>query len=140
MKEKKSERGRPTKYSKELGERLAMEITHCSIQEACNKIGIDEKTYYNWLYSHDDFFQLSTKARKTKAVHHFAECQQVLIESKEARRRGDTEFRSDLARLEADFHLRLAGKANQGLFGDSTTLRGDNEAPLHPVVNLTLNK
>ena len=28
-------------------------------------------------------------------------------------------YRADMARVRLDFHLRLAGKANQGLFGDT---------------------
>lgn len=130
--------GRPTKYSKELAEKIALELTHSTLDKVCKNVGIHEDTYYEWLYRYPDFSALSTLARKTKAVHHFTECQKVLEDTRKARKEGNINYRSDLARLECDFHLRLAGKANQGLFGDS--LKVDSETPLNPVVNLTLNR
>ena len=109
--------GRPTKYSEELAEKIAEELAHSTIKEACKKHGIVEDTYYQWLYKYEKFSELSTKARKTKAVKHFSKCEDILdmMENKYY----DEDIRSDLLRLKLDFHLRLAGKANQGLFGDS---------------------
>ena len=56
-------------------------------------------------------------ARKTKALKHFTECENILEEIKYTQ--NDEGVRSDMVRLRLDFHLRLAGKANQGLFGDT---------------------
>ena len=116
--ETKNKVGPPTKYSLELAERLAVELTHNTVKKACANVGIHHDTYYEWMFKYEELSELSTKARKTKAINHYEDCQEVLEETRFARQSGDTEFRVDLARLEADFHLRLAGKANQGLFGD----------------------
>lgn len=131
--------GRPTLYNEKKAKEIAEYLTHMTIDKACEKAGIDEQTYYNWLHKHKEFFELSTESRKTKAVHHFNEAQKVLIETKEARKNRDESFRSDLARLELDFHLRLAGKANQGLFGDKN--KEDSTENKEPVqMNITLKR
>jgi len=109
--------GRPTKYNAEIAQRLAEEISHKSLEKACEAVDINESTYYEWLYKHEEFSKLSTLARKTKAVKHYNECEQILEEIKQDP--NNPENRSDIMRLRLDFHLRLAGKANQGLFGDS---------------------
>ena len=110
--------GRPTKYNEEIAQRLAEELSHKSLEKACEAVDINESTYYEWLYKHEEFSKLSTLARKTKAVKHFNECEQILEEIKKDP--NNLETRSDIMRLRLDFHLRLAGKANQGLFGDAT--------------------
>jgi hypothetical protein len=109
--------GRPTKYSLELAEEIARELTHSTVKKACETVGISEETYYVWVYEKPEFSELSTKARKTKAINHFSACEEILVEMKDAQ--NDEDFRPDIARVRLDFHLRLAGKANQGLFGDT---------------------
>ena len=111
-------KGRPTKYSKEFAEQIAEELTHSTIEETCKKLKINPDTYYTWVNKHEEFAELSTKARKTKAIKHFNECENILRYLKD--KRYDESIRSDIVRLELDFHLRLAGKANQGLFGDAS--------------------
>lgn len=108
--------GRPTKYSKELAEKIGEELTHSTIEKTCKKFKIHPDTYYSWHHKYKEFSDISTEARKTKAVKHYSKCEDILdmMEHKYY----DEEIRSDLIRLKLDFHLRLAGKANQGLFGD----------------------
>jgi transposase-like protein len=120
MTKKKNRGGRPTKYSKELGEKIAEEMTHSTIEETCKKFNISRDSYYKWIYRHKEFADISTEARKTKAVKHFTECESILEEIKD--KSYDEDIRSDLLRLRLDFHLRLAGKANQGLFGDKANI------------------
>lgn len=108
--------GRPTKYTKELGEEIARLMTHNTIQKTCELVNINPDTYYEWIYKYKDFSEISTEARKTKAIKHFTECENILEEMKY--RQDDEDVRADIVRLRLDFHLRLAGKANQGLFGD----------------------
>lgn len=109
--------GRPTKYTKELGEEIARLMTHNTITKACKIVDINPDTYYEWHHKYKDFSDISTKARKTKAVMHFTECENILEEIKYTQ--NDPSVRADIVRLRLDFHLRLAGKANQGLFGDT---------------------
>lgn len=128
--------GRPTKYNQEIARQLAERLTYEATSQACDSVGIDEKTYYSWLHKHDEFLQLSIQARKTKAIKHFTCCEEILEEVKD--QKGNPEYRSDLARLRLDFHLRLAGKANQGLFGDKITT--EDISKKEPVsMNITLN-
>lgn len=108
--------GAPTKYNEVIGGKLATLLTHMTAKEACKEVGICERTYYSWLYKHPEFLQLSTQARKIKGINHYQECEHILEEIKDAKKNED--IRVDVARLRLDFHLRLAGKANQGLFGD----------------------
>ena len=117
MTKQKKKVGRPTKYSKELGERIAEEMTYNTVEKTCKSVGITQDTYYRWIHIHKEFSEISTAARKTKAIKHFSECENILEEMKN--KCYDEEIRSDLVRLRLDFHLRLAGKANQGLFGDT---------------------
>ena len=109
--------GRPTKYSQELAEQIALELTHNTIKKTCIKFDITPECYYEWLYKYPEFSDLSTKSRKTKAVHHFTACEEILEEM--AGEKSNESYRADMARVRLDFHLRLAGKANQGLFGDA---------------------
>jgi len=109
--------GAPEKYNKEIAEKLLEAITHKTLKEACDEVGIKKQTYYNWLLKYDEFFDLSTKSRKIKGISHFSETEEILEEIR--LNKDNPDYRSDMARLRLDFHLRLAGKANQGLFGDT---------------------
>lgn len=136
MEDKKNKGGRPTKYSKEFGEKIAELMTHNTIQDTCKIVGINSDTYYEWYHKHPEFSEISTQARKTKAVHHFNKCEEILdmIDNKYY----DEQIRSDLVRLKLDFHLRLAGKANQGLFGDKIQTEDlTKQEPVKMVVNLS---
>lgn len=129
--------GRPTKYCKEIAEKLAQELSHRPLREACKIAGIDAETYYTWLYKYPEFLELSTVSRKAKAIKHFTECENILEEV--AKNPNDPTVRSDIMRLRLDFHLRLAGKANQGLFGDKVQVNDERER--EPVVmNVNLSK
>lgn len=113
----------PTKYTKELEAKIAEDLTCNTIKKTCEINDICEDTYYRWMYLYPTLAELSTKARKIKAVKHFVACEDILEEV--ADKKNDADYRSDLARIRLDFHLRLAGKANQGLFGDKVSLSSD---------------
>ena len=110
--------GAKTKYSLELAEKIASEQTHSTIKESYTKYGISKQTYYNWMLKHPEFFDLSTQARKINAVDLYSQGVELLMELKEKRSNPDNKDLVPVYRLLFDGYLRLAGKANQGLFGD----------------------
>lgn len=59
-------RGRPTKYSAELAERICLHLSYGATHRlAAESEGIDEKTFYNWLKK-PDFFQ-AVRASEARA-------------------------------------------------------------------------
>lgn len=112
----KNKGGRPTKYTLELAKALASDLASMTIKQACKNNDISEETYYQWLHIHKEFSELSTSGRKTRAIYHFNKAAEVIEELDNDPNNED--IRVDVARLRYDAHLRLAGKANQGLFGD----------------------
>ena len=125
MTKEKNKGGRPTKYTKELAQQIANELTHTTIRKACKKCGIDAETYYNWIYKYDEFFELSSKARRIKGIYHLNESEEILEMAKDENMHKDEDVRSDILRLRCDFHMRLAGKCNQNLFGDQARIQVD---------------
>lgn len=115
----KKKGGQPTKYNLELAKKIAAEQTHSTIKESYIKYGISKQTYYNWMLEHQEFFDLSTQARKINAVNLYSEGVDLLMELKEKRNNPDNKDLAPVYRLLFDGFLRLAGKANQGLFGDT---------------------
>ena len=111
--------GRPPKYSEPLAEKLAEYLAYNSIKKSCELVGITKETYYQWMYKFPFFSDLSTQARKTKAINLFDESLDTLEELKELRNNPDSKDLVPVYRLLFDGYLRLAGKANQGLFGDT---------------------
>lgn len=108
--------GRPTKYSEELAQKIACELSHSTVRDVCHNNGLSVDTYYSWLYKYDEFSELSTKARKIRAIKHFNACEDILEKIASTPPEKLKELRADILRLQIDFHLRLAGKAGQGLF------------------------
>jgi hypothetical protein len=63
--------GRPTKYTPELGERLAVEIASgTSVKSLCeNETWTPgQKTFYVWLYKHPEFRQKYEEAKEAQAL------------------------------------------------------------------------
>ena len=105
--------GQPTKYTPELAAKICEDITcKMTIKEACKNNNIDETTYYNWLREHKQFFQLSAEARQTKAYKFFDLCEEAI------RKVENDTYDAGKGRVIFDSYLRLAGKANQGVFGN----------------------
>jgi len=112
--------GRPPKYSEQLAEEFAEYLAYNSIKKSCELVGITKETYYQWVYKFPFFSDLSIKARKVRAVNLFDESLDTLEEIRELRKDPNTRDLVPVYRLLFDGYLRLAGKANQGLFGDNT--------------------
>ena len=116
--------GRNTKYTEEIGEAFTKDLACMNLQETCKKHKICVQTYYSWLYSNEEFLELSTRARETRATYHFDKAAKVIEELDADPNNIDT--RTDIARLRFDGNLRLAGKANQGLCGDKVATINNN--------------
>ena len=136
----KNKMGRPPKYSLELAKKIAATQTHSTIKESYIEHGISKQTYYNWMLEHKDFFDLSTQARKINAVNLYSEGVELLMELKEKRNNPENKDLAPVYRLLFDGFLRLAGKANQGLFGDKATVDLDTKDDKGATLNLTLTK
>ena len=130
--------GQPTLYNKEIAEKLARCLSCMKLEDACKEVGISEQTYYNWLYTHREFFELSKEARLTKGIYHFDQAQKMVDLGKQALLAGDKDLRADLLKITIDTHIRLAGKANQGLFGDKN--KEDNDKSITIIANNPLIK
>lgn len=125
------------KYSDAVAKILATALTHKTIPEACKEVGIHHSTFYDWLRRYPDFAELSIEARKVKAVGHFSKCEEILheIDLEDGMRDSEGRIRPEIARLRLDFHLRLAGKANQGLFGDKVEVDNKTKEPIQVNIN-----
>jgi hypothetical protein len=125
--------GQPTKYNEEVAKQFAEYLSYMKLEDACAATGISEQTYYNWLYLHPRFFELSREARLTRAVYHFDQAQEMADLAKKALLANDKDLRADLLKISIDTHIRLAGKANQGLFGDKQ--KDDNDKSITIIAN-----
>lgn len=102
-----------------------------TIKDACANNGRSKVWYFGYIAKNDknkDVINLSTRARLNKAHSYFDDCENVLIELKEKKIDAST------ARVLFDGYLRLAGKANQGLYGDvnKTQLLDDEGKAINP--------
>jgi len=90
----------------------------------------------SWFIAESDYSVRARQAQKESAETYFVKAEKAILEIDSADTNAKVTRQKELAS-----HYRWAARVkNPSRFGDSTTLRGDNEAPLHPVVNLTLNK
>ena len=90
----------------------------------------------SWFIAESDYSARARQAQKESAETYFVKAEKAILEIDSADTNAKVTRQKELAS-----HYRWAARVkNPSRFGDSTTLRGDNEAPLHPVVNLTLNK
>lgn len=124
-KDKKKKQGSQKKYTAKLAIALTADLAYMDTKEACKKHGISERTYYRWLHSEEGLCQLSVRARATKATYHYNKATEILETTSE------DPAAINLARFKFDGHLRLAGKANQGLFGDRPQINQINNTQNH---------
>jgi len=76
------------------------------------------------------------EAQKESAETYFVKAEKAILEIDSLDTNAKVTRQKELAS-----HYRWAARVkNPSRFGDSTTLRGDNEAPLNPSVNVILNK
>lgn len=87
-----------------------------TIKKACGDNGTNATAYYSFLHENmdnADINELSMRARMSKAHSYFDKAEEVLEEIKDV-----VGVDIQKARLQFDGYLRLAGKANQGLYGE----------------------
>jgi|694.fasta_scaffold79513_9 hypothetical protein len=130
-------RGRPTKFSKELGEKFFDEYVKSdgTIEKASKAVGIDFKTFYRWTEDHPDFCQLYARARKLKASKMFEEIVEIsddLTRDKFVDERGDE--RPDhaaiaRARLRVDTRKWIMSKVLPKLYGDDILPESEKTEP-----------
>jgi CRISPR/Cas system-associated endonuclease Cas1 len=92
--------------------------------------------YVSDFIANSEYSTRAREAQKESAETYFVKAEKAILEIDSA----DTNAKVTRQRELASHYRWAARVKNPSRFGDSTTLRGDNEAPLHPVVNLTLNK
>jgi hypothetical protein len=110
--------GRPTKYNEEMAERICVGLTNKTAQKVCEDVGIQMKTYYEWLSRYPDFLKNCLKSRKIYAVNLMDQSDEIIQEA--IRNRNDRDFKDNVPayKLACDTLSRLAGKANQELYGN----------------------
>lgn len=60
--------GRPTKYTKELGEKICDLVADgWAFNKACDKCGVTKRTGYNWLREYEEFKDMYTFACECRA-------------------------------------------------------------------------
>ncbi len=144
MKKKKVTRaiGRPSSRTPELAGLICKRLAGGeSLRSICREEGMpDIVTVWKWR-DNEEFDKQYARAREEQAETLADE----IISIADASMPIDTNGKIDSAavnqaRLKIDARKWVASKLKPKTYGDATTLRGDSEAPLHPVVNLTLNK
>lgn len=86
-----------------------------TIKDACEDNGKNKRDYFAFIAENEEnseIVNLSTRARLNKAHSYFDSCEEVLLELKRK------EIDAQTARVLFDGYLRMAGKANQGLYGN----------------------
>jgi hypothetical protein len=89
-----------------------------TIVDACKKNGTNARAYYEFMHDNldnEDINKLSTRARQSKANNYWDKAEEVLHSAYDNKEAGVDINKS---RFLFDGYLRLAGKANQGLYGD----------------------
>jgi hypothetical protein len=139
--------GRPTKYNQELADNICSAIVEGkSLRRIAKEFGFDLKSFFSWLRIHEGFLQQYARAKEEQAETFAEEIIEIADNGENDTyedENGFTRTNHDViarSRLRVDARKWVASKLKPKKYGDSTTLRGDNEAPLNPSVNLILNK
>ena len=106
-----------------------------SYEDIQNKFGVHPK-YVALFITDSEFSARAREAQRLSAETIAEKAEKAILEIDSA----DTNAKVSRQRELAHHYRWLAAKKNPRVYGESSTLRGDVEAPLHPVVNLTLNK
>lgn len=75
--------GRPTKLTPELAQKLCDALGHMPAYQACEHVGIDNQTLYNWAQKDAEFFGNSARARAIFALRQLDEGEQLLADGVE---------------------------------------------------------
>lgn len=128
--------GRPTTYSPEIAEEICVRLTTRdengktrSLKGVCDDADMPiERTVYNWLVTHQDFFQLYAKAKETLADMNAADIMEIADNAKDA----------NLARLQIDARKWWASKVAPKRYGDRLGISGDGDgAPIQHQVGIS---
>lgn len=136
-------KGQPTKYTQEIGDKICSDIAlGKSLSKITSENAFCMTSIFNWLRTNEDFLKNYTRAKEEQAET-FAD---QLVEMADSPIERDQIFGKidaaavNLRRLQIDTRKWVSSKLKPKKYGDSTTLRGDSEAPLNPSVNVILNK
>lgn len=138
----KGKGGQPTKYTQEIGDKICAQIAlGKSLAKITSENDFCMTSIFNWLRTNEEFLKNYTRAKEEQAEV-FAE---QIVDIADDKIERDANGRIDSgavnhARLRVDARKWVASKLKPKKYGDSTTLRGDSEAPLNPSVNVILNK
>ena len=137
-------RGRPTKYTDELADRICQLFATgpATVRGVCAEVGIATEVFFIWLNKYEYFSKQYARAKEAQAqlladeiveVARTPMLGQVVTDKPQGveTRTGDmVEHR----KLLVDALKWKASKLAPKLYGDRTVLAGDPEAPLNPVV------
>jgi hypothetical protein len=128
--------GRPSSYSIEIAEEICKRLvtrdengkTRC-LKHICDMDDMPiERTVYNWLLSHKDFFQLYARAKETLADMNAEDILDIADNAKDA----------NLARLQIDARKWWASKVAPKRYGDKIGVSGDGDgAPIQHQVGIS---
>ena len=90
----------------------------------------------SWFIAESDYSARAREDQKESAETYFVKAEKAILEIDSL----DTNAKVTRQRELASHYRWAASKKNPFKFGDSTTLRGDSDAPLNPSVNVILNK
>jgi len=106
-----------------------------SYDDICKKFCVRRENLA-WFIAESDYSVRAREAQKSSAETYFVKAEKAILEIDALDTNAKVTRQKELAS-----HYRWAARVkNPARFGDSTTLRGDNEAPLNPSVNVILNK
>lgn len=119
--------GRPTKYTKELAEKLCGYLAVMPAYKACEKAGIDRNTLYNWGRRHEQFFRDSAQARAQFALRQLDEAEQLLKDGCEPKEVA-------LLRERMQHYRWKASRLLRAMFSERQEISGPDGAPVGVMV------
>ena len=151
MEIKKNKCGRPLTYTKDDFEEIFEEIferiaTGESLREICRDPKMPDRATINKRLAVDSsLYDQYMKAKELCGEYEFDEIKDIVDQEPLyfVDEKGNKKIDSgwvQLQRLRADKRQWRASKLHARRYGDSTTLKGDVDAPLIPVLNLSINK
>lgn len=133
-----------SKYSEEVANQICDLIaTGISIADVVknNPKFPSSRTIFSWIRNKKSFADSYYVAKEAAADLYAEEILQIADEVMPLDQFGKIDTGAvNQARLRIDARKWIASKLKPKRYGDSTTIRGDSEAPLVPQVNLILNK
>lgn len=134
--EQKKTPGRPTKYTKELGEKICERIATSSIglKTICEENGIEYTTLKRWLNDNEEFRTLYARAKEDQADHLAEEIIAIADDSKNDTQKDDegneivNHDNIQRAKLRVDARKFIAAKLKPKKYGDKLDVTSDGES------------